>query len=159
MSDRKTALKNKLDESRAYLNRVLDAVGDRWDATVYGDGLQWNVRQLLAHLADAERGHLGQASNIAEGNDIIPPDFDIQRYNRRTTEKTGDKTPQQSREELNAHRVQMLAWLDGVDEAKLDMRGRHASLNILSVEQILEVQANHERDHARDIAKALSIEV
>ena len=138
---------------------ALDQVGDRWDAPVYADGLAWNVRQVVVHLADAERGHYSQASNIAEGKDIIPADFDIQRYNKRTTEKTADKTPEQAREELNAHRAQLLTWLDSVEDTKLDREGRHASLRILSVEAILRHLASHERTHAQEIADALGIRV
>ncbi len=81
----KQSLKTMLTESHALLNAVLDSVGDQWEAPIYADGLQWNARQLVIHLADAERGHYNQITNIAEGNDIIPPDFDIERYNRRAT--------------------------------------------------------------------------
>lgn len=159
MSERIQALKARLDHSRQYLEKVINAVGDRWDASVYSDGLAWNVRQVLVHLADAERGHYNQATNIAEGKDIIPPDFDIQRYNKRTTEKGAEKTAQQALEELTTQRTQLLAWLDTLDEARLDQQGRHASLQIMSVEDIVIQASEHERLHAQDIAKALDLNV
>jgi hypothetical protein len=159
MSERIAKIQSQLDESRDYLNTVLDQVGDRWDEQVYADGLAWNVRQVVNHLVDSDRGHNNQAMNIAEGRDIIPEDFDIQRYNRRTTEKTTGKAPAQARAELAAARAELNAWLETLDDAKLDMRGRHASLLILSVEQILNWQATHERTHAEDIARALNLTV
>ncbi|RMG70556.1 MAG: hypothetical protein D6711_17050, partial [Chloroflexi bacterium] len=67
MTSRKQAILDRLAESRTYLDQVLDQVGDRWEQQVYSDGLGWTVRQLVAHLADAERGHYLQVTNIAEG--------------------------------------------------------------------------------------------
>lgn len=157
MSERVHRIQSQLEDSRQYLNQVLDRVGDRWETPVYRDGLQWNVRQLLAHLVDADRGHNAQAMNIAQGKDIIPEDFDIERYNRRTTEKSADKTPEQSRAELEASRQQLYDWLLTIDESVLDNKGRHATLKIMTVEQILGVLAGHERTHAQDIALALGI--
>ncbi len=157
MSERIQRITATLDETRARLNSLLDQVGDRWETQVYSDGLQWTVRQLLNHLADADRGHNNQVMNIAEGKDIIPADFDVERYNRRVTEKTVDKPAAQAREELAESRAALIAWLSTLDEAKLEMQGRHASLRILTVEQILQVLNDHERAHAEDIAKALNL--
>lgn len=158
MSERIETIKTQLVNSRARLDAVLDAVGDRWEMQVYSDGLGWSVRQLINHLADADRGHNNQVMNIAEGNDIIPADFDIERYNKRVTEKTAEKSAEQSRAELAEYRAQLLAWLDTLDETKLDQQGRHASLRVLSVEQILQVQSDHERTHADDIARTIGME-
>jgi len=155
----KESLKAMLNESHALLNAVLDAVGDQWESPIYADGLQWNARQIVVHLADAERGHYNQVTNIAEGNDIIPPDFDIERYNRRTTDKNADKTVEQARAEIAQTRAALLAWLDAVDADKLERSGRHASLVIMSVAQILKIVSDHERGHAQDIANALNITV
>jgi uncharacterized damage-inducible protein DinB len=158
MSDRISHIKTQLEESRQNLTRVLDQVGDRWEEQVYADGLGWTVRQLLNHLVDSDRGHNAQAMNIAQGKDIIPEDFDVQRYNRRTTEKTADKSAEQARAELEEHRRQLYDWLDGIDESALDQKGRHASLRIMSVEEILLFQADHERAHTDDIARTLDIQ-
>jgi uncharacterized damage-inducible protein DinB len=155
MSERKDALKARLQAARDRWDAVLDAVGDRWEVPVYSDGLQWTVRQLVNHMADAERGQANQAMNIAEGKDIIPEDFDIERYNKRFTEKTAEKSAAQSRTELVAQRQQFLQWLDALDEAKLDNRGRHSSLQMLTVEEIIDWMAEHERRHAEDLGKVL----
>lgn len=160
MSSRIEAIKQRLADSRHYLNSILDQVGDRWESQVYADGLGWNVRQLVNHLADADKGHNNQVMNIAEGRDIIPEDFDLERYNRRITEKTAEKTADESRADLEASRNKLNEWLSTLDESKLDQKGRHASLRILTVEQILlQVMVTHERDHANDIAAALNIQL
>lgn len=159
MADRKSELKSKLAESRRILDTVFDQVGDRWEAQVYSDGLGWTVKQIAAHLVDAERGHFTQASNIAEGRDIIPADFDIERYNKSRTEKNADKTPEQSRQELEEIRAQITSWLDALEEEKLDHQGRHATLQIMTVHDILRLMSLHERSHAADIARSLEIKL
>ena len=159
MSQRIEAVKQKLAEGRQYLNSIFDQVsGDQWETKVYSDGLQWTVRQIAAHLADADRGHNRQVMSIAEGESIIPEDFDIERYNASITRKSADKTVAESREYLNKSREELLAWLNTLDEATLDRKGRHASLKILSIEQILEWMPQHERLHAKDVATALGFE-
>jgi len=157
MSERIEAIKDDLAAGRQRINEVLDQIGEQWETQVYADGLQWNVRQLVNHLADADRAQSNLVINLAEGKDIIPADFDLERYNRRVTEKTAEKAPDQSREEMAAQRQQLLAWLDDLDENKLDLIGRHGSLNMLSITQILGVIANHEHTHADDIAQALHL--
>jgi uncharacterized protein (TIGR03083 family) len=159
MGKRVQQIREELAASRSYLDQVLDQVGDRWEAQVYVDGLGWTVRQLVSHLADADRGHNAQVMNIAQGVDIIPEDFDTERYNRRTTEKTTEKTAEQARAELAEHRQQLNQWLDTLDDDALDRKGRHASLRIMSIEEILRFLANHEKQHAEDIARALEIRV
>lgn len=157
MSERKDKLRTRLDETRAMLNTVLDQVGDRAEMQVYSDGLGWTVRQIVAHLADAERGHYNQITTIAEGNELIPPDFDIERYNQRVTEKTAAKPIEQSRAELAEWREKLLAWLETVDEDKLDRQGRHASLQIMTVHDIVRMVHLHERGHTTDLARALGV--
>ncbi len=157
MSERIVEIQNILISSREYLNAVLDQVDERWESQVYSDGLGWTVRQLVHHLADADKGHNNQLMNIADGRDIIPEDFDIERYNGSVTRKTAEKTVEESREGLAQSREKLMDWLATLDESKLDVQGRHASLRILTIEDILGVLADHERSHAQDIASALDI--
>lgn len=154
----KAQLKDTLEASAAYIARVLDRVGDRWEQQIYPDGLQWNARQVLIHIVEADRGHNFQAMTIAEGKEAIPADFDVERYNARTTEKFAAKTADEARAELATHHQALLAWLDTVDDAKLNLEGRHASGAIMTVRNIIRLRAAHAERHARDIARVLEIE-
>lgn len=159
MSERIKNIRHKLIDSADFVNTVLDQVGDQIEVQVYSDGLGWTVRQLVVHLSEAYRGMNNQAQNISEGRDLIPADFDIERYNKRQTEKNADKTFEQARHDLQTAREQLLAWLDTLDESKLDHKGRHASLRVMSVEEILLLQGLHEKGHAADIAHALNLHI
>jgi hypothetical protein len=158
VSERIHKIKNELAASRQHLNHVLDQVGDRWDTQVYSDGAAWTVQQLLTHLAISDKGQTNVVMGIAEGREVVPADFDLQRYNQRSVEKRADLTVEQARNEMLASREQFNSWLDTIDEATLEKQGRHASLRILSVAQFLQVMADHERDHANDIARVLTID-
>lgn len=152
-------IKQDLAEARQQLERVLSAAEAHQDVTVFSDGQGWTVRHLAIHLADAERGNCRQAMGIAAGQEVIPPDFDLDRYNRRTVEKRSAMTFAEARASLAASRAELLAWLDAVDDAALDARGRHATLRTMSAAEILDIIALHERLHAADIARAVGLEV
>jgi hypothetical protein len=157
MSERITKIKANLADSRHYLNTILDQVGDRWENQVYSDGAAWTVRQLALHLMITDKGHNNMLKGIANGEETIPVDFDLERFNRRSVEKRAETSIEEVRSALTATTAERDAWLDTIDDTILDKEGRHGSMNILSIEKILNVVANHDRDHARDIARVLNI--
>jgi hypothetical protein len=158
MSHRIHHIKQRLADSRRFLNEVLDRVGGRDDIQVYSEGAGWNVRQLAVHLAVTERGQVNTIMGVARGEEIVPPDFDLERYNRRSVEKRADMTIEQAREQLQEARAELLNWLDTVSDADLDKQGRHGSLKIMSVAELLTTIATHEETHAHDLARVLGIE-
>lgn len=159
MSERIEKIKLKLAESRQYLDAVLDQVGERWETRVYEDGEQWNVRQVIVHMADAERGIAHQVFELAKGNVVIPSDFDIQRYNQRIKAKMDGETVDEARAKLRDTRVKINEWLETVDDAAMDNIGRHPTLVEMPLGKVLRVQALHELSHANDIAHALDIHI
>ena len=157
MSQRSQELKTALEESRQHLNYVLDRVGDGWDTQVYTEGAAWTVRQLAIHLMISDKGQTSTAMGIARGEDPVPADFDLERYNRRSVEKRADAGLDDIRASLATSFAEREAWLDSLSDVDLEKRGRHGSGRVLSVEQIMQVMADHEREHANDIAKVLNI--
>ncbi len=160
MPERIRQIKAELAASRHYLDEVLNQVGDRWNTQVYADGAAWTVHQLAVHLAISDRGQTNVVMGIAEGREIVPPDFDLERYNRRSVEKRAEMSVDDARAEMSTSREQLNAWLDTIDDPVLDRQGRHASMRILSIEQfLLDKMAGHERAHASDIARMLGINI
>ena len=56
------------------------------------EGVEWKVRDVLAHLADAERGLLGQIRRLLVGQPTVPDDFDLNRWNRSAVRRRKDQT-------------------------------------------------------------------
>jgi len=157
MSERIQRIKADLAEARHDLNHVFDQVGDRWETPVYSDGAAWTVRQLAIHLMITDKGHNNMIKAIANGEETIPADFDLERFNKRSVEKRAETPIEEVRAGLAAAAAERNAWLDTIDDGTLDKTGRHGTMRILSVEQILGVVASHDRDHGRDIARVLNI--
>jgi hypothetical protein len=157
MSERIDKIKANLADARQHLNAILDNVGDRWDTQVYSDGAAWTVRQLLIHLMVTDKGHNNTLKGIANGEETIPADFDLERFNRRSVEKRAETSVEEARTSLSTTAAEREAWLDTVGDTALDKKGRHGSMRILSIEEITQVIADHDRDHGNDIAKALKI--
>ncbi len=151
-------IREELAESRARLNQVLNAVGDRWDTQVYSEGAQWNVRQLVTHLAISEAGMFSTAKAILKGGEGVPADFDLERYNRRSVEKNAEQTPEAARAALDQSRAEILAWMCDLTDEQIARSGRHASMQILTIEEFLRLIASHEKTHADDIAHVLGVE-
>ncbi len=160
MSARTHDILKQLDQTRHTLRSVLDhlQLAD-WEKTIQDEDQKWTVRQIVSHLVDAQRGMTGQISRISVGEDTIPPDFDLNRWNRRAVEKQADKTPQELVTALEDGRTALKQVVNGLTDDQLDRRGRHSSLRIMSVEEIIRLIGTHEADHARVIADKLGVKV
>jgi hypothetical protein len=94
---------------------------------------------------------------IATGEETIPADFDLERFNRRSVEKRAETSIEEVRSALATTAAERDAWLDTIDDATLDKQGRHGSMHILSIEKIMNVIADHDLDHANDISRVLKL--
>lgn len=147
---------DRLNKSRARLEDLLDRVpADKWEQRIYSDGAQWTLRQLLIHLMIADRGQNTVVKGIAAGKEVIPPDYDLERFNKRSVEKQAEVSVADARAALKISRAELLDWLNTIDDSVLDIQGRHASMQILTIAQILNVMAGHEDVHGNDIERFL----
>jgi hypothetical protein len=119
------------------------------------EGGQWTVREVVAHLADSERGQVGQIQRLVKGEQTIPPDFDLARWNKRSVEKRAGQTLADQVAEIEAAYQKGLALLDTLSEADLDRRGRHPRGDEPSVEEFFRHLAEHRAGHAADIRASL----
>ncbi len=143
----------RLNESRAYLNSVIrDLTSEQWEMPVQQTDARWTARQMLGHLRDAEKGMTGQITRIAAGQDGVPADFDLNRWNNRQIEKLADKSVAEIVSELETVRANLRGIIDALTDADLDKRGRHGSLQIMSIEAMLHLIAAHQMQHAPEIA-------
>ncbi len=155
MSERIEQLKSTLRHARAMLLEAIEKIGDRGEEQLYSDGAAWTLRQLAIHLLISERGIIQVIQRAYAGEDPIAPDYDVDRYNKRSVEKHADMTIAEAVAGLHEARQAYLAWLDTVEEAKLDVVKRHPLQDKIPLWQFIERQALHERMHAQDIERYL----
>jgi hypothetical protein len=122
---------------------------------VYADGAQWQVRDLLAHLALVERTFHHYNRDVLNGGPGVPTDFDIDGFNAAHTPE-GRQTPVAVLlEQFKAARAQTIALVADMTEADLDRRAYHPFLGHTTLEQILKLLYRHAMLHERDARRVL----
>jgi uncharacterized damage-inducible protein DinB len=155
MNQMKEDVKRELVEARYNLLAILEELRDpAWDAAVFSEEETWTVSDLLRHLTAAERDMTLLIERIRQGSDGVPPDFDLDRWNARSISKAETKSPAELQAEMHDNRAYLLSMIDTIEPREWDMQGRHGSLRIMSVEEILRLIADHERRHTADIHRA-----
>ncbi|HEY1410164.1 MAG TPA: DinB family protein [Promineifilum sp.] len=156
-SNVKQAIKEELEATRAEWNELLGGVAaDQWNRLAYSEGSEWRVVDILRHVADSERGMTALIVRIQEGGEGVPPDFDLHRWNKRAVEKLGDKGPDELLAGMTASREALLEVIETLQDEDWDKRGRHASLRIMSIEEVCRLIASHEAGHLAVIREALA---
>jgi len=154
----------RTEQIRAHLERVhtetwpalIGLSADRMGVEVYNsEGGSWTVKDLLGHLADSEAGLLGQARRLVSGEQTVPPDFDLARWNRSAVRRAKEATPAELLERILAAHGASLDFLDTLSDDQLDLVGRHSSGAMLSTERFLLRIADHRAEHVADIRAAL----
>lgn len=147
-------LKKAYDSTRALLSRIGE--GD-WDRPIDHGEDHRTVRQMVAHLVDAQRSMTRVIQAARQGENLVPPDFDLARWNARIAQKMSNKDPAELRAEYERDRAALMAVVDTLSDADLDKQGRHGSLRILSIAEFLQLIADHEMEHGAQIAAALNV--
>jgi hypothetical protein len=160
MSDKKTAVLARLAETRKAVLEAFDGIdGEAWKTAVYtaedNPDANWNISDIARHMISAEKGMTGLMMKIQSTGEGVPEDFDRERYNQRQVQKTQDKAPAELINEMQANRKALLAFIETLKEDDWDKNGRHASLKIMTIEEICYTIANHEADHLKGIQEQL----
>jgi hypothetical protein len=157
MTDRKQAIADHMRHCHEATWPVLTALSDdERRQPALGDGeAAWTVGDVVAHLADAEAGLLGQVQRLLAGKQTVPEDFDLDRWNRRAVRRNRDRPHTDLLEQIRASHLAALETLAATEEAALDLKGRHSSGDILTAEGFFRRMADHRQAHTRDILRAL----
>jgi len=159
MSKRKDKLRQAMQAdhaaSLAIFNRVTP---EQWGQPVPSDeGVDWKARDVLSHVAASEGSQLVVIQRVLNGQGSVPEDFDVNRYNRRSVQKQAERTPVEFLASIDRDHAQVLAALDGLDEAELDKTGRHARGDTLTIEGFFNRITEHRRQHAEELAHNLGL--
>lgn len=157
MSERSQGIREHLERKHSETWPVLSGLtSDDMHVMVYdNEGGRWTVKDILGHLADAERGVLGQAQRLVAGKQTVPPDFDLARWNRSAVRKSDGTPPAELLERITTAFQASLEFLGSLEDSQLDLVGRHSSGHLLSTEGFLRRISDHRAEHVADIRAAL----
>jgi uncharacterized damage-inducible protein DinB len=153
-TDEIVKIKDRVTMARAKLLVAvggLDAVAWEWQP---GDG-RWSVRLTLAHVGSAQWSHLEVVRRLIAREPVAVPDFELDAWNLAQVAKRADWTVAQVLADLETAHQETLAFLDSLDDEKLDIVGSHPALGEISVGQVFRVIALHDSLHRRDIVQLL----
>ena len=152
---RKTTIKNKLTLARDELLALAGSNDEaEWDTVVYSEGQEWTAADILRHLTSAEASMTRLIEIIRDGGEGVPSDFDLQRWNARGIQKAGEKLPEEMIKEMALNRAHLFSVIDGLADEDWSKSGRHGSLRIMTIEEIINLIADHETQHTLDMREA-----
>ncbi|HEY69750.1 MAG TPA: ClbS/DfsB family four-helix bundle protein [Anaerolineae bacterium] len=161
MNQRKDMLHLMLVSRHGESWAVIEALRREHDTVqVYANGTDpWNVHDVLAHLVDAETGVQAQIRKLMAGEDAVPLDFDIHRWNRSVVRRGAEISLDELRKRLLQAYEQVLALVDELEEDDFNLRGFASLGRIRSTQELLLGVADHRLEHALDIQRAIEGDV
>jgi hypothetical protein len=127
----------------------------QWQTEVYTEGTTWSVRNVLSHFVTSERGLIKLFEQIRQGGTGAADDFSIDRYNASQQEKTKELPPQELLEQYKSVRAISVSWVRGLQEADLELTGRHPFLGPTTMREMIKMLYLHNQIHYRDLKKAI----
>jgi len=129
---------------------------EQWSLTIYTEGSEWAVRDVLAHFVSAESGMTRLVESILTGGAGTPDDFDLNAYNERKVAglkgvSTGDLLAQ-----FASMREKSAALARRLSPDDLLRTGRHPWLGVATIADILKMMYRHNQIHQRDIRRSTS---
>ena len=128
---------------------------DQWNQEVYTEGTTWTIRNVLAHFVTSERGLIKLFEQIRQGGAGAAGDFSIDRYNAAMQERTREMTPQELLEQYRQIRANSIEWVSGLNEAELELTGRHPFLGQTVIREMIKMLYIHNMTHIRDMKRTL----
>jgi len=132
-----------------------DLDAEQWNTEVYTEGTIWTIRNILSHFVTSERGLVRLFEQIRQGGAGATEDFSIDYYNARQQNKTRDASPAELLEQYRSIRSDSIAWVLGLQEAELEIQGRHPFLQQTTLREMIKMLYIHNQIHYRDIRKVL----
>lgn len=157
MPDTAASLSAKLQTEGEKVRAVFAALTpEDWAVIVYAGGAAWTPRSILAHLVTAERGLLNLFEAIRQGGGGASEDFSVDQYNASQQEKTNGLAPADLLPQYVAVRAAMAAFVAGLSENELEIRGRHPSMGTSTLAEMIKMLYLHNNMHLRDIKRAIT---
>lgn len=128
---------------------------DQWSNEVYTEGATWSIHNVLSHFVTSERGLIRLFERIRTSGEGASDDFSIDRYNAAQQEKTKDLSPAELLEQYKQVRAEAVAWVGGLKDEELEIKGRHPFLGETVIREMIKMLYLHNQLHYRDVKRAL----
>ena len=157
----KDQISRNVDRMQAVRHDLLDLVASLDPETVetrpvVGD---WTVRQVLIHLADAEKAHRRYIQGLIAGTlTTTAADaaaFDVNRWNAGSIARRDAETVDEALARLAAEREATLAFLPTIPDDASEKSGVHPALGELSVLGAVKVIGLHEKMHLKEMREGI----
>ena len=149
---KKEVLRKKLSDIR---NDLLDTIknlnAQDLNQRISSKNESWTIIDVLRHLFEAEKGMTPLMININKGSEGVPEDFDLNRYNKRSVQKLSEKSLDFLLNGFEENREKLFSLLSELSIEDLNKKGRHGTLLILTIEEIFNLIADHEKSHLEKI--------
>jgi hypothetical protein len=142
-------------EGKRFVEIFSNLTAEDWTKEVYTEGEMWTLRNVLAHFVTSERGLVKLFESIRQGGAGSTDDFSIDRYNAAQQEKTKDLAPAELLEQYKQIRAGSVAWVSGLKDEELEIRGRHPFLGETVIREMIKMLYLHNQAHYRDVKKIL----
>ncbi len=156
MADRRQAMISELEkaaeEAVVFFTALTPAQLKR---PVYTESIQWNVRQVLAHLVTIEKSMHWLFRNLLDGGPGAPEDFDIDRFNRSQPAKLDHLALADVIDQFRGVRTETIAIVAGMTDADLNREGRHPFHGHGRLERFIRWAYEHQRFHINDVRQVL----
>jgi hypothetical protein len=141
----------RLEKGKLKTREVFEALTpEQWRMTVYEEPTRWDFRSLLAHFVSVEENLLALAKHVASEGEDLPADFDYDVFNAEEQIRLQERSPEELLDSLSKAREATLAWVRTLDEAKLDLVGRHPALGDVSLETMITAIYGHQLLHMKE---------
>jgi len=142
-------------EGEKFYSLFAGLADDQWQSEVYTEGETWTIRNVLSHFVTSERGLVKLFERIRTTGEGSADDFSIDRYNTAQQQKTKDLPARELLEQYKAVRADSVAWVAGLKEEELEIKGRHPFLGMTSIREMIKMLYIHHQTHYRDMKKVL----
>ena len=129
---------------------------EQWGTTIYTEGSEWAVRDVLAHFVAAESGVTRLVESILAGGAGTPEDFNLNAYNERKVSGLKGVSAEELLAQFAALREKSAALALRLSPEDLLKTCRHPWLGVAAIADILKMMYRHNQIHLRDIRRSIS---
>jgi len=145
-----------LSEGQKTLEFFRALTPEQWGLTIYTEGSDWAVRDVLAHFVAAESGMARLVENILLGGAGTPEDFNLNAYNERKVAGFKGVSTEELLAQFASLRENSAALARRLSPEDLLKTGRHPWLGVAAIADILKMMYRHNQIHQRDIRRSVS---